>query len=299
MSLTLEVLLALGLLSLVQSPSRMEFEVASVKPAAPQGPVGTFVGVRGGPGTADPERITYTNFPLRRLITEAYQVTSYQVIGPGFLDDFQARFDVAAKVPAGATKEQTRVMLQNLLADRFKLSLHHETKELPLYELTVAKNGPKIKPSVEDPNALKPAQGGSPPPAPKIGKDGFPELPPGRKATWMSMGPGGSRIVAMVQSLADFTSILVNQLGSLVVDKTGLTGTYDFVLEFSMEAGQVSLARSFAGGVGDPKPPQDSQPELPNMYTAVQEQLGLKLEKKKGPVDTLVIDHVERMPTEN
>src|SRR5947207_312669 len=118
------------------SPS---FEVASVKPAeAPSTPGMLRVGMRGGPGTPDPGQITYSNVSLKNVIMNAYNVKGYQITGPKWLDS--ERFDIVAKVPKGATKEEFRLMLQNLLAERFKLSLHHESKELPIYGLVVGKN---------------------------------------------------------------------------------------------------------------------------------------------------------------
>lgn len=300
MQVTIVGLLLAGTAMLAQQPARLEFEVASVKPAAPpSGGRGAFIGSRGGPGTDDPGRISYTGFPLQALITAAYQIKAYQLSGPAFMNDFESRFDIVAKIPAGATKDDVRVMLQNLLVDRFKMTLHHETKELPLYELTVGKNGPKMKASVEDPNAPKPGEG----PLPPIGKDGFPQLPPGRKNRMMFFGPGGARIMATVSTPSEFAEMLGNQLGSPVVDKTGLTGTYDFTIDFAPERGLGGLSLPpppppGGGDLGGPRAATDPS-DVPNLFTAVQEQLGLKLEKKKGPVDTIVIDHLEKTPTEN
>jgi uncharacterized protein (TIGR03435 family) len=227
-------LLALTLAAAAQSnaqPGKLEFEVASVKPAALQEGGRGFVGRQGGPGTADPSRVTYTNYPLKGLITTAFDLKTYQVTGAGWLDT--ERFDIVAKIPEGATKEQVNVMLQNLLVDRFKLTLHHVTKEFPLYELVVGKNGPKLKASAEDPSGADgpgtgPGRGGPPP----MGKDGFPVLPPGRRGMIMMSTGGPLRIAANVQSMNDLSNMLGNQIGSPVIDKTGLTGTYDFTLEF-------------------------------------------------------------------
>lgn len=287
---------------------RLEFEVASVKPSAPITGGPFLVGGRGGPGTADPGRITYTNYALRNVIMAAYEVKPYQVNGPAWLDT--ERFDIVAKVPEGATKEQVKLMWQSLLADRFKLTLHHETKDLPMYELTVGKNGPRMKPSVEDPNAAAggpgvDGRGGPPPPPLPTGRDGIPQLPPGRRGAFIMRGPGRMTITANVQALSALAEMLGNQLGNPVVDKTGLTGTYDYKLEYAPEPGQGlmpggPLLQPPGGDAGAPGPA--SQPalnDLPGLLTAIQEQLGLKLEKKRGPVDTLVIDHVEKTPTEN
>jgi uncharacterized protein (TIGR03435 family) len=268
--------------SLAFSQAKPEFEVASVKPSAPpsgNGPVA--IGNRGGPGSPDPSRITYNRLGLKGLLTTAYAVQPYQVIGPDWLDT--ERFDVTATIHEGATKDDVNLMLQSLLAERFHLTLHHETREFPLYELTVGKNGPKMKPSVEDTSA--PA--GAPAPLPRMGKDGVPQLPTGRRAMFLMIRPGGAHMVANVQTLAMFAQILGNQLRSPVVDKTGLTGTYDYVLDFALEPGQSSPF----GGPLPPPPPQPAgatgtpgaplaappQDEAPSIFVAVQEQLGLRL----------------------
>ena len=286
---------------------KLEFEVASVKPAALLRDGAIMMGMRGGPGTEDPGRVTYTGLPLRGLLTTAYNVKPYQLSGPGWLDT--ERFDIVAKIPEGTTKEQFRVMLQNLLTERFKLTLHHETKDLPLYELTVGKNGPKLKKSVEDPNApaIEPGRGTGPPPGPPpMGKDGMPQLPSGQKGMMMFMMPGRARVLGGVQPLSALADMLGNQLGNPVVDKTGLTGNYDFTLEFAPEPGR--MMGPFGGLPPPPPPPPgavpgpgqaDAQSEAPALLTAIQEQLGLKLEQKKGPLDLVVIDHAEKVPTEN
>ena len=298
------------------APKRLEFEVASVKPTAPSPDGRNFILARGGPGTQDPGQVTYTGFPLQLIITNAFGIKPYQMSGPGWLN--MERYDITAKIPEGTTKEQFNVMLQNLLADRFGMKIHHETKELPGYELSVAKNGPKLKAAVEDPNApanLPPPGGrgeaGRPPGPPPIGKDGRPQLPPGRKGMMMMMRPGRATMMARVQSVSALADMLGNQLGTPVVDKTGLTGTYDYDLEFMPEPGG-----TLGGGGLPPLPPPPpgatpppsatagvdppaDQGEAPSLMNAVQEQLGLKLEKKKTSLDFIVIDHIEKVPTEN
>src|SRR5580700_4776117 len=133
--------------------AKLTFEVASIKPAAPPGGSPGVIALRvmanGGPGTGDPGRWTAENFSLANLISAAYDLKRYQYSGPAWMDD--TRFDVVAKLPGGATKEQFRVMLQNLLADSFKLAIHHEKKEMQVYELVIAKNGLKLKESVPEP----------------------------------------------------------------------------------------------------------------------------------------------------
>ena len=278
-----------------------EFEVASVKRSAPPSlGSGMRAGSRGGPGTSDPGQVTYNNVTLKNLLMTAYGVKIYQISGPGWLDT--ERYDIVAKMPPGATKEQFALMLQNLLASRFKMTLHHETKNLPLYELVVAKNGPKLKQSVDDPNAPPP-----PPPGtmPAMGKDGVPRVPPGGA---MMTGMNGSfRMGANKQSMSKLAEMLTNQVGSPVVDKTGLTGEYDYTLEFSpeglpgggMPAGLGLVGPPPPGAGGPPAANAAGDPNAPSLFTALQQQLGLKLEQKKGPLDLLVIDRAEKAPTEN
>ena len=169
------------------------FEVASIKTAAPTASAGMFrVMMRGGPGSADPGQLTYSNVTLKNVLMNAYGVKGYQISGPSWLDS--ERYDIAAKIPKGATKEQFMLMLQNLLAERFKLTLHREKKDLPMYALVVGKSGPKMKESVD---GAVPADGAGPPPPPPppggplgiagggriaMGSDGFPKLPPGAGA---------------------------------------------------------------------------------------------------------------------
>lgn len=265
-------------------PATPKFEVASVRRAArPQPGVGVRDAVRGGPGTADPGQVAYTNLLLKDLLLTAYSVKSYQIAGPDWLDT--ERYDVIANIPPGATKEQFPRMLQDLLVERFKITLHHETKDLPLFELVVSRNGPKLRPWQENPDeqAVPPQAPGAPPP---MGKDGFPVVQPGHFVS--TTANGRVRIAASKLPVSRLAEMLANQLGRPVRDKTGLAGLYDYTLEFSPEG----LASGLAAA-----PPSDQ--DALSLFTAVQEQLGLRLEQKKEPVDVLVIDHVEKTPTEN
>jgi len=298
------------------------FEVASVKPAAPI--TGNFIrmGMRGGPGTPDPGQISYSNVTLKNVLTNAYGVKGFQISGPGWLDS--ERYDIVAKLPRGATKEQFMVMLQNLLAERFKLTLHREKRDLPMYALVVGKNGPKLKESVDDPppkegDAPKvggPAADGPPPPPGKLpmGRDGFPVMPPGmggRGGASMIFMNGNVRLTANRQSMAGLAEMLSVQFDLPVVDMTGLKGNYDITMYFAPEglAGMRMLGGLTPPPPGAPPPgeggggmPMASAPDAqsnPNLFASLQEQLGLKLEQRKGPVDLLVIDHLEKAPIEN
>jgi uncharacterized protein (TIGR03435 family) len=270
----------------VQTPQpSISFEVASVKPASPTPRMANLTTVDGGPGTTDPGQITYTNAPLKQLLEDAYSLQDHQLRGPEWLGS--TRFDVTAKVPTGATKEQARIMLQNLLQERFGLSLHHEQRDLPIYALKVAKGGCRMKASSDA--ATEPAP------------EGFPRLPPGRdSAVMIGLGPAGQlRVNARKRTATQLADFLRSMVGHPVLDETGLAGTYDFTLEFVPE---VQMRRAD----GTPPPPQDeggspaSDPSgQTTIFAAIQHELGLKLDPRRAPFDILVIDRINQIPTGN
>jgi uncharacterized protein (TIGR03435 family) len=252
-----------------------------------------------------------TNATLNMLMFQAYDVQSYQINGPAWFDS--EHFDITAKIPAGATKEQFRLMLQNLLAERFQVKLHRETRQLPIYALLVGKAGPKMKPSADLPPQEDPPKEmpDLPPPPPKPGPDGLPPIPKGRAGGFMMFMNGRFRMAGSQQTMADLARMLSNQLGRPVIDQTGLKGKYDFTLDFTPEPG-----RGMPGGMPMPMPPpgggggggpmtagsageNQERDSAPSLFVALPEQLGLKLESRKGPVEFLVIDHAEKVPTEN
>jgi uncharacterized protein (TIGR03435 family) len=292
-------LLLCASIALGQQPNpKLTFEVASIKPAAPQAMGRMQMGGGGGPGTPDPGRIRFTNMPLRMLIMRAYDVQSFQVSGPSWMDS--QHFDVIAKVPHGATKEEARMMLQNLLADRFKLKLHKESKEAPIYHLVVAKGGIRMKEASQTAAAPAEDAGGPPPGPPLRGKDGLLRTPHGQLGI-QGMRNGRMRMRGDAVTMARLTDILSMALGRPVVDKTGLTGAYDVTLDFSSEGMGPGPKGPVAGaGGGNPaEAPGDSDDSGPTIFTALQSQLGLKLESRKGAVDLLIVDSVEKLPTEN
>lgn len=268
-------LLACGLLFLAcaavsAQDQRLVFEAASIRPAVPY-PVGGFMpGTRpscpisgcGGPGTGSPERITFIFVSLKNLIWVAYDLEAYQVEGPDWLD--AAKFDIVVNVPRGATRAEANVMLQNLLADRFQLKLHRTTREVPIYALLVANGGPKLTAAANDPNAPRPRG-------------------------MMGVSGGGTRYEFNALSMASFADTLARDAGRPVFDRTGIEGTYDIRLTF---AGDRAFGPS---GVSQPPPSAD----LPVLFTALTEQLGLRLESTTGPVDLLIVDSALRQPTEN
>jgi uncharacterized protein (TIGR03435 family) len=224
-----------------------------------------------------------SNIALRALIAHAYGVEDYQIIGaPSWVGS--ARFDIEAKVSTSDTdalhdlsQDQRRLMVQPLLAERFQLKVHTEVRTLPLLALVVAKGGPKLqeaKPGDTYPNGIKgfDGQGG---------------------AGLMHMGPGS--LTGQGLPISSLARILSQQLGSTVEDKTGLTGKYDFTLHWTPDRNASPMpAEPGQQGPGA----ATSTDSGPSIFTAIQEQLGLKLESQKGPVEVLVIDHVET-PSEN
>jgi len=282
--------------------SNVTFEAASVKPAGPL-VSGSTGGMRGGPGTGDPGRITFPRASLSDLLAQAYDVWLDQISGPEWLNDRSAyAYRIDATLPPNTTSERFRLMLQNLLAERFHLRLRHETKMRPGYELVVASGGPKLKEWT--PPTGKPSVDGS----------GVPRLPPGATVGFTIPRGGGVAPIRMThrETMAMFCRGLGVALNisngspvggpqARVVDKTGLTGTYEFTLEF---AGSIRLPGMMppAPAGGEPGVPLASDPAegAPDIFAAVQEQLGLRLVKVRDvPVDMLIVDNADKVPTEN
>ena len=191
-------------------------------------------------------------------------------------------------------------MLQNLLADRFKLKLHKESKEVPIYELVVAKGGIKIKEAAQTAAAPAEDTGGPLPGPPPRGKDGLLRTPHGQLGI-QAMANGRMRMQGDAVTMARLTDILGMALGRPVVDRTGLTGAYDVTLDLSPEGmGPGPKGAGPGAGGGNPaEAPRDSGDSGATIFTALQEQLGLKLESRKGPVDLLIVDSVAKLPTGN
>ena len=211
------------------APPLPQFEVASVKLSPP--PTGNFIMRRLGP--PDPGMINYGNFTLKSLISRAYGVKDYQVSGPDWINT--VGYDVVAKVPAGVSSDQVPLMLQALLAERFKLALHRESKTIDVYALIVAKGGPKLKES--DPAELAvPGRGGSgpgdaPPPTPPPGATPGKSLPPG-PGVRMMVGPNGGRQIGGHMTMDQLTGAMSFFMDRPVLDLTGLKGTYDVDMAF-------------------------------------------------------------------
>jgi uncharacterized protein (TIGR03435 family) len=259
------------------------FEVASVKPAPPDNGTGMTT-VQGGIDSKDPGQVTYRNISIMNLLGRAYGPhNSWQIVGPNWLDG--ERFDVIAKIPAGTTKEQFQVMMRNLLAERFGLKLHHETREFKSYDLVLAKGGPKLQPST--PADAQNATASTAPGA-NLDKDGFPILNhPGATTHFTTRADGVpvARMVVKAQPVSVLLPPLGSELKGKVADQTGLTGTYDFRLEYTPFVLQQAAAAN-------------AELETPSLVTAIGS-LGLSVTDTKTPQDVLVIDHVEKVPSEN
>ncbi len=258
--------------------------VAKVRPLGVRLPM---VGdIDGGPGTDDPGRITCAWVTPGRLLMEAFGLPLDQLSGSDWVMGRDARFDIVATVPEGATKEQEREMLLNLLKERFHLTYHREKRDFDAYTLVVAKGGPKLKDAA-------PADGPLPPtpqlgqrmvPAPQDG-DGFPILPAGRPSMQGQSRDGIMRMTFRMSPVGTLLHVVQSSVRpARTEDKTGLTGQYDFHLEFAQ-----SLL---------PNPDANADP-APDLFTAIEKQLGLKLEKSKTQLDVVVVDHMDKEATGN
>jgi uncharacterized protein (TIGR03435 family) len=260
--------------------AKPEFDAASVKPSGEFVP-GVLPVMSGGPGTNDPGRITSTRRTLLGLVAQAWDLKPDQISGPAWLKEFH-------------------------------MQIHHETRDFPGYELQISDKGPKLKETVHGDEEATPG-----PLVPRKGPDGSVKLRPGPQSVTMS----NSNVISAYYQ-AKPISDLVRQLGGFVnsstgakdgspspriVDKTGLTAKYDFALEFDCQsrAGIAAIFRNlpaFAGRGGDTPAPQEPDPGsgLPNIFVAIEKQLGLKLVKVKDvPTDILVIDRADKTPEEN
>jgi uncharacterized protein (TIGR03435 family) len=254
------------------------FEAASVKPSPPI--TGNNIRVKMG---GDPGRVNYSNATLRMVLSRAYNVKMSQISGPDWINT--ERFEIVATVPPKTPAETVALMLQNLLAERFQMKVRREQKVMPVYALVPGKGGSKMRtaePGAED-NRIQ-----------------------------ISMGPRGRRLAGNL-SMSRLVDALSNAVDRPVVDMTNLKGIYDVDLEWAPDEGS-------RGGMlfGGPEPGAGAGPgagpgpgpgpglreqrensDAPTIFTAVQEKLGLKLESRKAPVDMIVVEHAEKVPTEN
>ena len=242
---------AILLTVMVQTPAAIKapaFEVASVKRAAGGGPPGDI------PRNMDssPGSFVMRNVPLRYALEWAYDLKDYEISGPDWIVS-EDRYDIFAKAAGPATNEQMRPMLQTLLLERLKMKVHRETRQLPVYVLLPGKGPAKVNPASPDGEA--------------------------------TLGGSGTAVIFHNQPISRFAFMLTRRMDRPVLDKTGLTGVYDYSIDLS--------------GLGfNGQPPQNPNAG-PSVFTAVQDDLNLRLEAQRAPIDVLVVDQVDRIPIEN
>jgi uncharacterized protein (TIGR03435 family) len=314
------VLASFPLLAQVAAP---QFEVASVKPSGPLDPRMIMSGQAHVGISVDSARVDIGSLPLGDLIRIAYHLKPYQVAGPDWIKS--ERFDIVAKIPEGVSKDKFPEMLQALLADRFKMATHRETKDHPAYALLVGKNGPKLK----DAEPL-PAVASTDPAAPQgkalvMGSGEYQvrvePLPAGRGAMVSSPQFGEMKISMTENGMMrmEFARITMQAMADTlsrytdrpVQDLTELKGTYQATLDISLEdmravAMAAGMGQAMGPGGGmmmgrratEGGPAETASTPGGSIFTAIQT-LGLKLEPRKVQVEILVIDHLEKTPTDN
>jgi uncharacterized protein (TIGR03435 family) len=256
--------------------SRPTFEVASVKRNNdPNAPVSMRV---------LPDRFTMTNAPVRLLINAAYTLATYQYIG---MPNWPERYDIAAKAPDGVAPDQMPLMLQSLLADRFKMVARRETRDSPIYALVVSRSdrrlGSRLTKSTIDcapilARRAAAARARGPGPIP------VPQRAPGERPECGARMIGRGAYSAGNTTMPKLAEFLAGYVGRQVVDRTDLQGEFDLDLEFSPQASSLPPSPGAAASLDD----------AASVFTALQEQLGLKLEPTRGPVEFLVIESVEK-----
>ncbi len=286
------------LLALPAALAAQTFEVASIKPAGPLNPMLVMSGQQRVGMKADGARLDIANWSLADLIRAAYGVKQFQVSGPEWIG--RERYNITAKLPGGSSPGDIPRMLQALLADRFQLSFHRDTREHTVYALAAGKGGPKLKES----------PGGSSPPPSAEGQD---RANMGSLLTDSQMGPtnmvpsgaGTVRLSAVRVSMGTLCDMLSRFLDRPVIDRTGLSGVYDVSLDLSMDE-----MRNLAKGLGVTSPAMapggemtrriagDGDTPAGSVFQSLQE-MGLKLESRKAPVEVIVVDRAEKLPAEN
>jgi uncharacterized protein (TIGR03435 family) len=314
-SLAALVVLCVAVAAQVPDAHAPAFNVASVKPAADPGMVPMICLVPCSPGerlTVEGARVDIRYMSLSRLILTAYRLKPYQLSGPDWMKT--QRFDILAKIPEGGSKDQVPEMLQWLLAERFKLAIHRENKEQPVYALVVGKNGQKLQPPAPDADAPLPNMPGgrglyTPGGEASVDANGNVALTGG------ALGPmrggrgadGGMKMDMLKISMSGLADLLTPHGDRPVVDMTDLEGVYRFTFVMIPPASSGDGGRKGgptgdgAGGRdGGTGPGADAPRDIfgDALFQAL-EKAGLKLEKSKAPVATIIVDHLEKTPTEN
>jgi uncharacterized protein (TIGR03435 family) len=260
-----------------ETDSKPQFEVASIRQAAPGSPA-YRMGLTFVPGG----RFTVTNYTLKELIELAWEIQPFRISGgPAWIDS--VRYNVSAKADHDIEWKEATLMIQSLLIDRFQLAIHHDAKDLPIYALILARKDGRLGPSLIQSREGGCTRADSSGVQPEAGK------PPKPRCDMLAVA---FRLLKGTSVPPDELALaLGNIVGRMVADKTGLTGNFDIDLAWTPDEGQ------YLQFPGRPQPPPSDAAPV-SIFTAVQEQLGLKLESTRGPVDILVIDRAEK-PSEN
>jgi uncharacterized protein (TIGR03435 family) len=240
--------------------AKPQFEVASVKPNTDDGRM-ISIPVRSG------DHVLMHNNQVGSMILYAYHVSNYQIIGDTRLSEHWNWYDVDAKVEGSPTDEEIRLMFQSLLEDRFKLKVHHETREMEVYKLAVAKNGPKLNSATKDQDYKTTIDDRS--------------ITVRKGTVGISMWKEGAHLIGKSVTMAQLASALIGNMAGPVVDATSIEGTFDFDVLFAPANW-----------------PPDAEFNPPTLFAALKDALSLALEKGKSQVDVLVVDHLEK-PTPN
>lgn len=266
----------------------LSFDVVSIKPHTDEGMM-----MKVGFGST-PDGFSANGVSLDLLLRNAFNLPPDRILNePEWAKS--SRFDVEAKVAPedapklkGLTGQQRWAMMIPVLEDRFGFKFHHETKTLEVYTLVVAKGGPRLKQA----DAAELAASAAPPAPDKLGP---PSMKPKPGQMRMRMSPQGISLEAYAGTIDSLAGTISQQIGSTVVDKTGLTGKYDYTLTFMPDEMSGPMAALMRGAPPPDAGAQAQEPTGPSIFAALQEQLGLKLEAEKAPVDVIVIDHMERL----
>jgi uncharacterized protein (TIGR03435 family) len=282
----LPILLLLSAIVSAQTPPA--FEVASVRPSADQVSQAS-VGVH-----IDGSQVRIVGLPLKLYVGMAYGLKPQQIVGPDWLG--QPRFDLAAKIPDGASLPQLPQMFQALLADRFQMKSHRETKEFAVFALTVTKDGFKLQPSASAPEAPS-----DKPPAVTVTAGGNASGSGADLGGGSSFSLGNNRIEIHKMTMLQIAELLTRLSDRPVTDATGITGAYDLSLELTPED---FIGVQIRGGLNNGAIiPAQALHLLDNAaldpFTNALQKSGLSLESRKAPLDVLVIDSIQKTPTEN
>lgn len=279
-AMMMSVVLLVAAYGFAQSDAKRAFDVASIKRNS-SGVL--YHRLRALPGG----HLSGENATVMMVIQNAYSVQMYQVVGgPDWINS--EGYDIDAKPETPVERDKVWLMAQTLLADRFHLTLHRDTRELPVFVLSVTKSGVKSQPPKAGSVPCAPAGTNTPGPMPG-------PIPCGMIR--VSMGPQGVQLTGSKVPMPEFVRILAGVMGRPVIDKTGYTGEIEVHVNFLPDESTLGMPRG-NGPMGGPPPDNAADSNIPSIFAAVQEQVGVKLDSSKGPVEVLVIDRVER-PTAN